>query len=377
MDQPYLSVVVTSRNDDHGGSMLARMQCFIDALATQANSFELTTELLVVEWNPPSEGVPLLRALSWPNVSSFFATRIITVPSEIHAALDNSSRLGLFQMIAKNVGVARANGKFILVTNIDILFSENCFSWLATKPLHPGKSYRADRLDVPADTVQIKDLTQCLAYCEKSVIAAGRHGEFEYDGIDGAGIASRSRYQRAARRLRSLLFQTGIDRYLGRSSRLVLLRRMIRYLCAKVCGVELPKLHTIACGDFALMSKEDWEALSGYEEWPIYSWNLDSLLLYLAHASGMEEVLLGPEKSVYHIDHSVGSGWTPGGDAALFKRLEENAIPYMDDVEMDLQVRNFLREGGRQVPPTNWGMKGAHLPEILAGLPTKQASIDE
>jgi hypothetical protein len=35
-EAPYLSVVVTARNDDHGGNLLGRMQVFVDAWINQA-----------------------------------------------------------------------------------------------------------------------------------------------------------------------------------------------------------------------------------------------------------------------------------------------------------------------------------------------------
>ena len=45
-------------------------------------------------------------------------------PSVLHRRLKYADRLPLFQMIAKNVGIRRAKGQFVLATNIDILFSD-------------------------------------------------------------------------------------------------------------------------------------------------------------------------------------------------------------------------------------------------------------
>lgn len=49
---PYLSIVTVSRNDNHGGDMLKRMQIFVNALIFQCNKFKLPCELVMVEWNP-------------------------------------------------------------------------------------------------------------------------------------------------------------------------------------------------------------------------------------------------------------------------------------------------------------------------------------
>jgi hypothetical protein len=37
--QPYLSIVVTTRNDNHGGDLLLRTQTFVKGLIHQCNKF--------------------------------------------------------------------------------------------------------------------------------------------------------------------------------------------------------------------------------------------------------------------------------------------------------------------------------------------------
>jgi hypothetical protein len=49
------------------------------------------------------------------------AVRVITVPSDLHDTLNSTSPVLEFH--AKNVGIRRARGDFVLVTNPDILFS--------------------------------------------------------------------------------------------------------------------------------------------------------------------------------------------------------------------------------------------------------------
>src|SRR5205823_6021070 len=116
--QPYLSIVATTRNDDHGGDALARTQIFLDALAAQCERHGLDAELVLVEWNPPADRPGLRDALRWPEPGNHFEARIIEVPESIHSRLEHSDQLPLFQMIAKNVGIRRARGSFVLATNI-------------------------------------------------------------------------------------------------------------------------------------------------------------------------------------------------------------------------------------------------------------------
>src|SRR5262249_33856914 len=37
------------------------------------------------------------------------------------------------------------------------------------------------------------------------------------------------------------------------------------------------RLHTNACGDFTLLSRENWFRFAGYPEWVMYSWHIDSV----------------------------------------------------------------------------------------------------
>ena len=43
-ETPYLSVVVTARNDDHGGNLLGRMQIFVDGWLAQARRYRIPSE---------------------------------------------------------------------------------------------------------------------------------------------------------------------------------------------------------------------------------------------------------------------------------------------------------------------------------------------
>ena len=111
-DTPYLSVVVTTRNDDHGGDPLRRLQAFINTFDAQCRRTGLDAETVVVEWNPPPDRPRLYDLIRVP-ASCAFAIRFVEVPSELHARLRHADVLPLFQMIAKNVGIRRARGRFI------------------------------------------------------------------------------------------------------------------------------------------------------------------------------------------------------------------------------------------------------------------------
>ena len=148
MSSPYISFVVVSRNDNHGGDLTKRMQIFVTALITQCERHEIDSELIIVEWNPPSNKKSLEEELEWPQKRKFCKVRIIEVPRELHNTLESSESLPLFQMIGKNVGIQRSKGKFILGTNIDIIFPKQFFKLLQQKKLKKDILYRSERVDI-------------------------------------------------------------------------------------------------------------------------------------------------------------------------------------------------------------------------------------
>src|ERR1035441_7583344 len=82
-EAPYLSVVVTARNDDDGGNVLGRMQVFVEAWINQAKRHNLSSELIVVEWNPPAGRERLAKTLPRPNDTGPGGVRVIqTRPRE-------------------------------------------------------------------------------------------------------------------------------------------------------------------------------------------------------------------------------------------------------------------------------------------------------
>ena len=327
--KPALSVVATSRNDDHGANLLARMQLFVQGLAEQAERFGFPVELIVVEWNPPADRPPLSSALRW-ETSPHFQPRIITVPHELHDSYPNGDRIPLFQMIAKNAGIRRAAAPFILATNIDILLSDELFAFLKGG-LQPKALYRTDRRDVKPSYEHrpLPTPAECRAL-----------PPLREHGLD------RSRFQRSSRRVPSV---GDVPRLaVGAWYRLV-----------------LPRLHTSGCGDFTLTSREVWDSIRGYPEWPIFSWHLDGLPLFQAYAGGVEMINLKDPMVAIHLEHSEGSGWTPEGSRALFSRLDTRGIPYLSTNQYKKMARGIVGKRKRAEPINgeDWGLASRVLEE--------------
>lgn len=169
-EAPYLSVIAASRNDEHGGNLLGRTQIFVEAWINQAKRHNISSELILVEWNPPKDRDRLAQALRWPADTGPCRVRIIEVPPVIHLRYMHGDNLPLYQMIGKNAGIRRSRGEFLLLTNIDIVLSDELCEFLAARRLEKGRMYRIDRTDVGEAVPVNGTLDQQLAYCRSHVL---------------------------------------------------------------------------------------------------------------------------------------------------------------------------------------------------------------
>lgn len=270
-NDPYLSFVIAARNDDYGVNFLHRMQVFINTILELTERYLLESELIVVEWNPPADKKPLAQALSWPPRLKSIKVRFITVSPEVHNQLPKSDKMPIFEFLAKNVGVRRAKGEYVLVTNPDIVFNDDLIIFLASKKLLPECFYRIDRYDVKKIVPSDISARKQIIFCEKNwteikTLKGDRQRDFPYFNY---------------RQLRSLLSS----------------------IKAKFIYDPRSKIHTNASGDFFLMANSQWRKLRGYPELPIPSF-VDSYLCFMAVSSGLSQVILNGKKRIYHQGHT-------------------------------------------------------------------------
>jgi hypothetical protein len=121
-------------------------------------------------------------------------------------------------------------------------------------------------------------------------------------------------------------------------------------------------LHNNACGDFQLMAREHWVELRAYPEFETFSMNIDGLLSYIADAAGVSEQIL--DMPIYHLEHEIGSGWSPEGDAKLRKRIAESGITWLDATTVYIWAA-YMRWLGRPMifNGRDWGLANTQLPE--------------
>ena len=149
---PHLSIVLTGRNDEHGSDFRARFFRTIRFNARQLAARGISHELVFVEWAPLpdrprlfdliAEAVPELdrRALRW-----------IVVDARYQEALSQNPRLQYLEFLAKNVGIRRASGEYVLTTNCDVIFSRHVLDTIERGALEARTIYRARRDDLRAE----------------------------------------------------------------------------------------------------------------------------------------------------------------------------------------------------------------------------------
>ena len=332
--------------------MIKRTSIFVEGLLQLANKHRLSGELIIVEWNPVP-GPRLRDLLRLHTQTDCFPIRFIEVPPEIHTAFRNSDIIPLFQMIAKNVAIRRANGEFILATNPDLLFSDDLIAFLASGKLDRDVLYRIDRYDVEAEAPEEVTVEHQLAWCDRHLLRVHR----KYGSVD----LRVSRLKRLTMRLR-----TWYGRHKGRRGKAVVrsARHFARSSLRAMAKLFDPNIHTNGCGDFTLMAREHWLSLRGYPELPIWSMHVDSLLCYMAVSSGLREVVLRPPMKIFHLEH--GKSWVA---MSCEDRLRTFAVKPWIDIWLLEEIRWEMEQSKAPIRynTDQWGLGQVELEEHVLG----------
>lgn len=149
METPYLTLVFTGRNDDFGGDFNNRFFRALRFNHERLTDAGVSHEFVFVEWRP-IERRPYLATVLGQTFSDLSTSQLrsIVVDPAYHDALSLNPRIQFQEFIAKNVGVRRARGQFVLTTNTDIYLGRGVVEYLAAQALSPRVLYRAARHDL-------------------------------------------------------------------------------------------------------------------------------------------------------------------------------------------------------------------------------------
>ena len=154
-ESPDLSIVLTGRNDNYGGDFNTRLVRTLRFNWGAISERHISCEVILVEWNP-IQGRPTLIELTRAELPDIPAERFrgYLVDRQYHGAYTLNPKLDYLEYVAKNVGIRRARGGVVLVTNTDIFFSRGVVDALAGGALEANAVYRAARIDLALGTDQ-------------------------------------------------------------------------------------------------------------------------------------------------------------------------------------------------------------------------------
>ena len=308
MPRPYLSLVIPTRNDAYPSNILPVQNQCLSVLQRQLEAARIDSEIIVVEYNSDPANPHLHESLR-VDCGRYVTIKVITVPPPCHQRFPHSQRRVFHQTCAVNVGLRRSRGRFFVYRAADHLYSDSLVRFLGRKTLRDDCIYRCDRFDVhpsALDSVRPDRLDQITGICEQHLV----------DWHQPLTVSP---------------------------------------------SYRIPALHTNACGDFLLMSREVWSQLGGLREgrFPIFL-DYDSLLLYAAAALGNTQTILPSDCKVYKIDHGMKTTarlqqvWSPAARRmeGLVSRLE-GLLPVTNGgtlVNWSRIVFNYPRRSDRSFP---------------------------
>ena len=280
---PYVSIVFCGQKADYGGDFAVRMQNFLDVLFELGSRRGASFEFVLVEWNRPGGKPPLESALRWPEPLPF-PVRVIEVPPEVHQHLPKAQEMEFFEWNAKNVGIRRAHGEFVLATNPDSLFEPAVVDVLAGRKLSADSFYRVDRFDIRAP-IPGGFVAERLEFCRANIWRVNELG-------------------------RSVVFDDPPGRWASRPRQL---RRALAARSEERASEDRPEawIHCNASGEFLLMHRERWHDLRGYPELPSPG-HMDSYACVMATAAGMKQRVLRGWCRIYHQEHPRAVEWATG-----------------------------------------------------------------
>lgn len=143
MKTTILSIVITGRNDNHNGDFNLRAELAMRHNAALLEHLNLSAEWVWVEWNPiPQKPLLSESVKQWLN-----PLNVIIVPSSIHTNLCDNPHMGMMQFHAKNAGIRRAAGEWILSMNADTYLTDDVLIYWQNN-MHKKKTlFLAERHD--------------------------------------------------------------------------------------------------------------------------------------------------------------------------------------------------------------------------------------
>jgi len=246
-----ISAVIVSRNDNYGGQLNERATyCFNSAIDTY-------DEVIYVDWNSPTHS--LLYDIK-DNIKFKGNFKHFVITPEISSLLTNHdpNAQKCCEVLARNIGLRRATGDYLVSTNIDII--------------HPKRNELENIIgNISKDTFY----TISRRHTDWEQIKEFHNDEIKFDEWE---------------QLREYLISNSEERHFDE---------------ATVSGDNYSIIN--CCGDYQIAPKHVWEEIRGMEEDLIYSLYADTNVQKKAvmHGFGLKAIY---SPALFHIEHGKGGG---------------------------------------------------------------------
>jgi hypothetical protein len=246
-----ISAVIISRNDNYGGNLLERSTyCLNSAIDTY-------DEVFYIDWNSPTHS--LLYDIK-DNLNFKGNLKHIVISPEIASLLTNNDPHAQVccETLARNLGIRRAEGDWVISTNIDVIQPRRDHLEELIKNIDPKTFYTISRR--PVELSDIKDF---------------HGGECKFNQW---------------KELRDHLILNSEERHFEE----------------KVNNSDDYSIIN-CCGDFQIATKEIWNEIRGFEEDLIYVLYSDTNVQKKAvmHGFGLKAIY---NPALFHINHGKGGG---------------------------------------------------------------------
>ena len=252
-----ITAVTVSRNDNYGGHLNERATY---AINSAINTYD---EVIYVDWNSPT------HSLLWDikdNLQLKGNLKHFVITPEIASYLTNNNPdvQKCCEVLARNIGIRRATGDYIVSTNIDII--------------HPK---REDIKSIINNSDNNTMITLSRREVTWDIIKEFHGGEMKFQEWD---------------KLRDYIYINSEERV---------------YKEKTVTGDDYSLIN--CCGDFQIAPKHIWDEIKGFEEELIYPLFADTNVQKKAvkHGFGLKAIYNPP---MFHINHG-SKGWGGGGIA--------------------------------------------------------------
>ena len=239
------SAVVVTRCDNYGGHQVER---FIHSISSLCDAFD---EVVIVDWNQPGPGMTLLEhAIGCAPGLIPRENRIKLVkvkPSDITELWPGLEDYPIIEVLARNIGLRRASGDWVLLTNPDCVIS---------------RQIPVNKLD-----------DETMYTCSRSDVEISHFTRF-----------------------------TDTDELI-----IDLMKR--EYASKPFVDPEHPRNGDIwslvvCCGDFQLAHKSVWDKIRGFEEaFTCYGCGIDTNVMKKAYTE-CKTARIGDTKLIFHLNHT-------------------------------------------------------------------------